>query len=224
VVLLPGIISWHNGGQPFDFHMLKEHYAEWEKVYHLGYRHQPTKQLTLETADVVDFKLDLEALALERSIFGSVESLGTRSSRLLLHGTRICPHTGNPPAFWDALEQVYPFLTTRFNEIVFIGSESDRRIYSRWEGATHFDDGGDWLKLVDFMQDSTLLIGCGSSNVALAGCVKLPTIRIHDPIGAVNGGKAWDADIFANLGPKQYNLPPDTNYAEEIAKVCGSLQ
>jgi hypothetical protein len=49
------------------------------------------------------------------------------------------------------------------------------------------------------MAGSRLVIGSGSSGVALASVLKVPTLRVHDPIG--NAPKV----IWAGLGDNQWN-------------------
>ena len=49
------------------------------------------------------------------------------------------------------------------------------------------------------MVNSRAVIGCGSSSVALAGALKVPCIRVHDPIGEFPR-RIWD-----NLGDNQLN-------------------
>jgi hypothetical protein len=87
-----------------------------------------------------------------------------------------------------------------FDDIAFIGSPQDlevgRMSYPSWGT---FDDEGDFLKLAQFMVDSRAVIGCGSSSVALAGALKVPCIRVHDPISDLPR-RLWD-----NLGENQLN-------------------
>jgi ADP-heptose:LPS heptosyltransferase len=110
-------------------------------------------------------------------------------------------------------------LNKEFDEIVFVGSASDRRLHTKWLNATEFVDHGDWIKLVDFMQDARLVMGVGSSMVALAGALKVPSIRVHDYIKDFP-----DHTIFSNFGPKQWNLPLGANYKKEIKKCLRELK
>jgi len=55
------------------------------------------------------------------------------------------------------------------------------------------------LDLAKFMAGASLVVGCGSSGVALAGALKVPCIRVHDPIGEA------PKVIWSNLGENQLN-------------------
>lgn len=215
VYLLPGIDHYMMGGQPFDFGFPPEAYKYWDKIYHLGFKEPADKPITLYTKSRVDYPINTSKLRNTRCIFGSRPP--SPRNLLVLHGART-DQWGNLPHFWDALHLTYPELRAEFEEIVFVGTSSNRRVWRKWEGASEFDDAGDWIKLVDFMQDARLVMGVGSAMIALAGALKVPSIRIHDYIEGFPNHK-----VFSNLGPHQWNLGEGTDYRKEILKCLELL-
>jgi ADP-heptose:LPS heptosyltransferase len=112
----------------------------------------------------------------------------------------VYPHTKTTPALWKFLYRVADELDEMFDEVVWVGSDRDRevgkRIYPKWG---EFSDDGDFKKLADLIWNSRLMIGCGSSPITLAGALKVPGIRVHDPIGD------HPRVIWSNLGANQMN-------------------
>lgn len=212
---LPGIESYHMGGQPFDFGFPHEAYKVWDKVYHLGFRAPAEKPITLATRDLVDYPINTKKLKEVRTLFGSRPP--QPRNLLLLHGSRHEMY-GETPLFWKAIVDTWDLLVDEFDEIFFIGTSADRRIARRWADAEEFDDAGDWLKLVDFMQDARLVMGGGSSMVSLAGALKVPSIRIHDPM------PGWRPEVFTNFGPYQWNLEPMPDYRAKIESILTILE
>lgn len=215
VILLDGITTHSKGGQPWNFGFKKEDYEKWDGVVHLGFHFLPNRQLTMFVRDKFPFiEVDDEKLSETPSIVHgciSYQNPFNPKRRVVLHGQQRCPHTRRPPKFWKVLEQIAPFLDD-FEEKVFVGLASDRPT-TKPDGWTEFDDGGNWLKLANFINDSALVIGCGSSIVALAGAMKVPSIRIHDKI------EGMDYRIFSNLGQNQLNLDdPEEGYVNAVDK------
>lgn len=193
----PGIENHMCGGQPWHFNLQTEDFAG-RTVYHLGYRGFPVRQLTLESLEhaKISVKIDRRKLAQEPSL--KVEA--KTSNLVILHGNPVCPHSRTTPQFWKFLSGIYPELLASFDEIVFVGSVSDREIGVRaYTSCSQFDDGGDWLKLAELVAGSRLVIACGSAVAALGGALKVPTIRVHDPIGG------HTKTIWSNLGDNQIN-------------------
>jgi hypothetical protein len=204
----PGIENYMAGGQPFHFNLESSDFKD-RTVYHMGYRSFPVRQLTLESAEnaKLSVKIDRRKLAQEPSFsFSGIE----QKNRVVLHGNPICPHTRSTPQFWKFLSGIAEELSRDFDEIVFVGSERDRevgtRAYGRREDAEWlgnrwqaFDDGGDWLPLARLVAGSRLVIACGSAVAALGGALKIPTIRVHDPIGG------HSKNIWSSLGDNQIN-------------------
>jgi diadenosine tetraphosphatase ApaH/serine/threonine PP2A family protein phosphatase len=194
-----GIKSYQCGGQPWHFDLPTSEIVG-KTIYHLGFRCFPERQLTLETQTRcnVPAEVDIETLANTNPFV--VPAAAEKVNRLVLHGQGVCPHSRTTPGFWKFLASVRHELSERFDELVFVGSPADlevaRLAYPTW---ALFDDGGDFLKLAEFMVDSRAVIGCGSSPVALAGALKVPCIRVHDPIGEAPR-RIWDA-----LGDNQLN-------------------
>jgi ADP-heptose:LPS heptosyltransferase len=177
----PGIESYNVGGQPFHFDLdTKEH--EGKLIYHLGMRSFPQRQLTLHclAESGVPVKVDPDTLTDEVSLATTVQF---KRNRVILHGQAVCPHTRTTPNFWKFLYQIQGDLETRFDEIVFVGDARDlevaARTYPKWKT---FDDKGNFKVLADYMDASQLVIGVGSSVVVLASLLKIPSIRVHDPI------------------------------------------
>lgn len=216
--LLDGIEHYMCGGQPFDFQMPPTAYKSWDEVFHLGHRGPPEKQLTLDVLDYIGFDVDRTRLANDRTVFGS--RIAKPKNRLLLHGMRYVQFQQILPFFWKALFESRELLEKEFEEIVFIGTRSDRMLADAC-GYKSFEDGGDFVKLVDYMQDSRLVLGCGSSMIALAGALKVPSIRIHDNAGAAEGH--LPPETFSNLGPHQWNLAEGTDYKETIAECLNHI-
>lgn len=198
VKLIGGIQNWSCGGQPFHFELPASAY-DGHTIYHLGLRSFPIRQLSLQCLQdsKVPVQVDTEAFAETPTL--AVQS-ATPVNRLVLHGQGICGHTRSTPQFWKFLAGVREELESLFDEIVFVGSEDDREValatYPMW---TAFDDGGNFLKLAEYVAGSRAMIGCGSSPIVIAGCLKVPAIRVHDDIGGA------PRVIWNNLGANQIN-------------------
>lgn len=208
VKLIPGIKHWRLGGQPFDFGLTTEDHLEHE-IYHMGFRRFPDRAITLQTLEALPFDLDRDALAQGPSLFVDRPYEG---NRVVLHGTFQAHMTG-VPNFWRFLNRVRPDLAQWFDQLVFVGTPAEReramelygkptdeRIKPVFPGEWRdFDDKGDFYELAKLVAGSTMVIGAGSCVVALAGALKIPSLRVHDPIG--------DAPrvIWSNLGPLQFN-------------------
>ena len=193
-----GIENYHCGGQPWHFNLKTEDFSD-KTVYHLGYRQFPVRQLTLETLEncKLPVRIDRRKIAQEPSFsFVGVE----QKNRVILHGNPICPHSRSTPQFWKFLSGTADELEREFDELVFVGSPRDRemgvRTYPKW---SEYNDEGDWMVLAKLMAGSRMVIGCGSAVAALAGALKIPTIRVHDPI------QGHSKNIWSNLGDNQLN-------------------
>jgi ADP-heptose:LPS heptosyltransferase len=195
-----GVSNYLCGGQPWHFDLPASELAG-RNVYHLGFRSFPERQLTLETMEKANVPVDIGVATLANTNPFEVPTVGEKVNRLVLHGQGVCSHSRTTPNFWKFLAAIRMELPSIFDEIVFIGSPQDREVgaiaYPEWKS---FDDGGDFLKLAEFMVNSRAVIGCGSSPVALAGALKVPCIRVHDPIGNDIPRRIWD-----NLSDNQLN-------------------
>jgi len=199
VKLMEGVESYNCGGQPFHMNLPTSAF-EGHKVYHLGLRAFPARQLTLECLQVskVPVKVSVEDLANEPSL---VVPVPAKYNRLMLHGQACYAHTKNSPTFWKFLAGIRGELERMFDEIVFVGVDRDRevglRTYPNWHA---YDDIGDFAKLAGYIAASRAMIACGSAPVVLAGLLKVPSIRVHDKI-------ANDAPkvIWNNLSPSSIN-------------------
>jgi ADP-heptose:LPS heptosyltransferase len=171
---------------------------EGHAVYHLGLRAFPQRQITLETLERSKVPVKVSGKELGDTPVFTVPAFEPKN-RLLLHGMAVYPHTKSTPAFWKFLNLILDDLAV-FDEVVWVGSARDRevgrRTYPNW---AEFDDQGDFLNLAGLMSSSKMVIGVGSSVVALAGALKVPCIRVHDPIGD-NPKHIW-----SNLGDTQIN-------------------
>jgi len=236
----PGIENWNMGGQPWHFNLPTSEYEN-RTVYHLGLRSFPARPLTLEAfaQAKVPVTVSHEELAHTpvfhvepmpcgvREIPGSAEAprpLG----RCVLHGQPICIHTKSTPGFWKFLASIARQLDDDFNEIVWVGSSRDREIglrtYPQWH---QFDDQGDFLKLAQLMAGADLVIGTGSSVASLAGALKIPCVRVHDPIGD-HPKRIWDNlahnsinDTEAELRKTWPELRATFRRPKSVAEVVG---
>ena len=198
VELKPGIDNYNCGGQPWHFN-LKTSDFKGRAVYHMGFRNFPQRQITLETAESVNLPINIDRseLAAEPSLI--VDSVETKN-RVVLHGSPIFKHNRQTPQFWKFLSGIADELEEEFDELVFVGDDRDRemglRTYPEWSS---FDDHGDFLDLARLVGGSRLVIGVGSCVVALADCLKIPAVRVHDQIGAA------PKVIWSGLGENQIN-------------------
>jgi len=201
-----GVENYNCGGQPWHFGLPTSD-LEGHVVYHLGLRSFPARQLTLQCLEdcKIPVEIDKNKLASEPSLIidgkdSVVRTFTPTSNRVILHGQPVCTHNRQTPQFWKFLSSIAVYLEEEFDEIVFVGDERDREIgvhtYPKWR---QFNDGGNFLTLARLIEKSRLVIGTGSSVVALGGALKVPTIRVHDPIG--NHPKV----IWSNLGDNQIN-------------------
>lgn len=197
----PGIINYNCGGQPWHFDLDTEEYKD-KLVYHLGLRGFPQRQITLETlaSSRVPVNVSQDDLASTPVFSTNPDRFPKIGRRLVLHGQGVYAHTKSSPTFWRFLHSISGELQDLFPEIFFVGDKDDlgcaRETYPKWG---EFDDKGNMKDLADFMAGSDMVIGCGSSMVAMAGALKVPCIRVHDPIGQ-NPRMVWD-----NLGDNQLN-------------------
>lgn len=198
VVLTNQSKAYNCGGQPWGGDFPMELHAE-HTIYSLGLRAFPSRQLTLQAFQdcVVKPQVEPDVLAETPCLTVPAEP---KANRVVLHGTGICHHNKQTPAFWRFLAGIRGELEAAFDEIVFVGSDRDREVgaatYPNW---TTWSDDGDFAKLASYIAASRLMIGCGSAPVVLAGLLKVPAIRVHDPLG--------DAPkvIWSNLGKTQLN-------------------
>lgn len=183
------------GGQPWQGKFSTADHVE-HTIVPMGLHAFPQRQITMETLNNVPLHVDSKAFATEPVFQRSgLQAL----SRCVLHGT-FQTHMGAVPTFWRFLNRVEPDLADRYEEIAFVGSPEEREraaeLYPKWQT---FDDGNDFMKLAEYLDRAQLVIGAGSSVVALAGAMKVPAVRVHDAIG--------DAPkvIWSNLGDNQLN-------------------
>ena len=194
----PGIEGYPCGGQPFHFDLPTSEFKD-RTIFHMGFRSFPQRQITLETLEnaKLPVKIDRQDLAHESCFMFHVEP----KNRLILHGNPVCPHTKTTPGFWKFLASITSEISELFDEIVWVGDKRDREIgtrtYPQWKD---FDDGGSFLEVAKLMAGSKAVIACGSSMAALGQVLKVPTIRVHDPIG--NHPRV----IWSGLGESQLNL------------------
>lgn len=198
VELKAGIQNYTCGGQPWDFGLKTADHLEHE-IYHLGFRQFPQRQISLETAACVPLGVTLDPE--ECSLF--VPEPQPPVNRLVLHGL-FTTHTGGTPGFWKFLNLHAAEFEEMFDELVFVGKpeEVTRALdlyssrHSKW-GA--FYDQGNFLEVAKLLQPARAVIGCGSCVAALASVMKVPCIRVHDPIGEA------PKMIWNGLGKNQLN-------------------
>ena len=213
IELRGGVESYHCGGQPFHMNLETADFLD-RRVFHLGLRVMPQRQITLQTmADCkVPIEVDQDLLAntpyfevpdsdsLPILKNGSEAILDTSKRICVLHGQSVCPHTKSTPHFWKFVHSIRQELKDLFDEVVFVGSDRDRETgISAYPYFSAFDDQGSFLELAKLVKQAKLMIGVGSSGVTMGGALKVPTIRVHDPIGD-NPRQVWD-----NLGSNQLN-------------------
>lgn len=210
-----GVESYNMGGQPFHFDLPTSAY-EGRNIFHLGLRHFPARQLTLEAFEQSNVPVELDQGLVGNTPCFEVEPLETvlvkkggvdtyynpASKRIcLLHGQSVYAHTRSTPGFWPFIHSIRNELQSLFDEVIFVGSDRDREVGTRtYPYFTSYDDEGSFLNLAKLMVHAKLVIGVGSSVVTLGGSLKVPTIRVHDPIGE-HAKTIWD-----NLGDNQANL------------------
>jgi hypothetical protein len=200
-----GITGWQCGGQPWHFDLPTSEYEN-RQIFHLGLRTFPARPLTLECLEnsKVPVKVDPETLA--RTPVFDVDPLPKTGRRCVLHGQPVYAHTKSTPGFWKFLAGIYPKLETEFDEVVWVGSARDRevgmRTYPQWKD---FDDGGSFLELARMIAGSDLVIGTGSSVVTLAGALKVPCVRVHDPIGD-HAKRIWDNLAYNSINDTEVEL------------------
>jgi len=190
IELKGGVEHYNCGGQPFHFDLDTKEFVG-KTVYHLGLRSFPQRQLTLHCLNDsgVPVTVDIDTLTDEPSLIVEPQQ---KKNRVVLHGQAVYSHTRATPGFWKFLYAIKQDLEERFEEIVFVGSERDRevatRVYPEWKT---FDDQGNFKLLADFIAASELVIGVGSSVVVLPSLLKVPSVRVHDPIGD-NPKNLWE--------------------------------
>lgn len=182
------------GGQPWDGGFPTEVHAERE-IVSFGLRQFPTRQITLQTLHDVPLELGKQIEDVPQFDVGPVIA----ENRVVLHGTFTSHHSG-VPGFWKFLNRIQADLDDRFEHVMFVGTEPERNraleLYPKWSA---YADDGDFLVLARFLAGSRLVIGAGSAVAALGGALRVPTVRVHDPIG--EHAKV----IWTNLGQNQMN-------------------
>jgi hypothetical protein len=188
------------GGQPWQGDFTTADHIE-HTIIPMGLHAFPQRQITMETLQNVPLHVDSKNFATEPVFERSGEA---PLSRCVLHGT-FQTHMGAVPGFWRFLNRITPELEERFDEIAFVGSPDEReRAHELYPKFQVFDDGNDFRRLAEFIDRAQLVIGAGSSVVALAGALKVPAIRVHDAIGEA------PKVLWSNLGDNQMNeMEPD---------------
>lgn len=193
--------SYGAGGQPWHGDFTTEEHERYE-IMSLGFRRMPERQITLQIAGEVPFKTDVRRLATEP---GFVVPSQIKMNRLVVHGTFLFPHGSGCPTFWKVFHDVRHDLEDTFDEIIFTGTAEERaralELYPAGPESPYgdFDDDGDFFKLACLMGASRMVMGSGSSGCALSSALKVPTLRVHDPIGE------FSKSIWAGLGENQWN-------------------
>ncbi len=201
----PGIVNYNCGGQPWHFDLPTSEFAG-RQVFHLGLRSFPDRQLTLECFEKSKVPVQFNADELARTPMFEVDPIPAKGRRCLLHGQSVYAHTKSSPGFWKFLRSIHEELARDFDEVVWVGSARDlevgTRIYPQWG---QFADGGSFLELARYIAGSSLVIGVGSSIVALAGAMKVPTVRVHDPIGD-HAKRIWDNLAYNSINETEVAL------------------
>lgn len=183
------------GGQPWQGTFTTEDHVTYE-IIPMGFRSFPQRQITLQTALDVPFEIDTDRLATESSL---VIPDPIKANRVVVHGGFKTHQTGTPRV-WRFFRDVRGELEKRFDEIVFVGTADERsRALELYPAYKDFDDHGEFLELARLIAGSSLVIGCGSSNAALASVLHVPCIRVHDLIGE------FPRIIWSGLGANQWN-------------------
>jgi len=201
----PGIANYNCGGQPWHFDLPTSEYEN-RQVFHLGLRAFPARPLTLEAFEGSKVPVNVDPEELARSSVFEVDPLPRTGRLCVLHGQAVYPHTRSTPGFWKFLASISDQLGREFDEVVWVGSARDReigtRIYPQWKD---FDDGGSFLELARLMVGADLVIGTGSSVVTLAGALKVPAVRVHDPIGD-HAKRIWDNLAYNSINDTEAEL------------------
>lgn len=187
-------VDYTCGGRPWDGNFPTEVHAERE-IVSFGLRGFPSRQITLQTLNDVPLGLGTQIPDEPQFDLGPVMS----ENRVVLHGNFASHHAG-VPGFWKFLNRVKADLEDRFEQFVFVGTDGERgralELYPTWSG---YADDGDFLVLARLIAGSRLVLACGSSVAALGGALRVPTVRVHDPIGE------HPKVIWSNLGQNQIN-------------------
>lgn len=205
VELKGGVESYHCGGQPFHMNLPTSAF-DGHTIYHLGLRGFPARQLTLECLQVskVPVEVTPDVLATEPSLHAPVLE---KKNRLVLHGQPVYAHTRSVPTFWKFLAGIRGELESMFDEIVWVGNERDlevgKRTYPEWGT---FEDEGDFLELARYINGSRCMIGCGSAPIVLPGLLKVPAIRVHDPIANDAPKVIWSNLSHNNINDTEIGL------------------
>ena len=186
------------GGQPWQGKFGTDEHLQYE-IVPMGFRAFPQRQITLQTALDCPLKIDTKRLATEPAFH--VEHSG-KANRVVLHGT-FASHNSGVPRFWRVLHDIKADLEANFDEIVFVGTPDERgramELYPPSSQWGFFDDHGSFLELAQEIVSARLVMAAGSSVAALGGVLKVPTLRVHDPIGQA------PKVIWAGLGDNQWN-------------------
>lgn len=204
VKLIGGIEGYQCGGQPFHFDLPTSAF-DGKAVYHLGFRSFPVRQITLQTLNdaAVPIVVDPAELANVPTLqpWKEMDTIPASFNRLVIHGGAVYTHNRTTPTLWRFLHSIREELENLFDEICFVGTDAElevgQRTYPEWRA---FADGGDFLRLATFIGASRCMIGMGSAPITLAGALKVPAVRVHDPIGNDAPRVIWD-----NLGDNQLN-------------------
>ncbi len=182
------------GGRPWQGNFTTQDHMDRE-IVSLGFRKFPSVQITLETLRSVPLEIKADSLA-DTPTFHVEHS--EPQDRVVLHGTFQC--SIGTPGFWRFLRDRKAEFQALFDELVFIGTPSEReRVTEIYPDLATFDDHGSLLEVAVLMKESRCVIGSGSAMVALASSLNVPCVRVHDPIG--NAPKV----IWSGLGSNQVN-------------------
>jgi hypothetical protein len=194
VQVWPGITNFSCGGQPWDFGVrVAEGYGQ---VFHAGFRKMPTYMITQFVRDQLGFTISSAELGAQ-SLF-----VGERYTHrmLVIHGT-LRTHRNDLPRIWPMVRAIEAELHDLFPQGVFVVGTPEELDYSeKWIEGRLFNDQANWLKLAQFLNRASVVIGAGSSVAALAGSLGIPCVRVHDDVNGL------PAHVWSHPGPDQLNL------------------
>jgi hypothetical protein len=172
-----GIHGYPMGGQPYDFGRDDEWRHQYEQVFHLGFRHFPGSNLSVDSAHQSEAPVDWSTLLTERPVPGQWQA----ARNLCIHTDSSHPHRsdmslecilGVRDQLADLFEHVH--IITHVRQEDYYHQLLEHPKYSLWR------DEGCMEATVELL-DQSLLIGTYSSMWALmAACVHGPQVVMMD--------------------------------------------
>jgi hypothetical protein len=183
-------LNWSLGGQPWNMGVKPNDISRYAHVYHMGFRELPTYPITMFCKQYIPVEADEIALSKQQSL-----ALGEKKveNYCVVHATSRTHMPKCMPMVWPVYLANERYLSSRFDNIYFIGNDDDKVLYETM-GPRHgewFDDMGELRRSAELVQNAAFVLSAGSMFSPMAACFRTPCLRVHDTIAVPAEPKTW---------------------------------